>query len=54
MQLLMRVARDRGLKVMEGEVLSSNRKMLGLMKSLGFSVNTDPQDRTLQQVSKEL
>tara|TARA_R110002110_G_scaffold205066_5_gene416857 strand:+ start:36693 stop:39374 length:2682 start_codon:yes stop_codon:yes gene_type:complete len=36
MQRLMSVARERGLEVMEGDVLSRNRKMLRLCTRLGF------------------
>lgn len=36
MQALMKIAREAGIEHMEGYVLSENRKMLGLMKSLGF------------------
>ena len=36
MQRLMTVARDRGIEIMEGEVLSHNSKMLRLCEKLGF------------------
>jgi acetyltransferase len=36
MQSLMNAARDRGLEIMEGDVLTTNRKMLKLCESLGF------------------
>ncbi|MCP5299942.1 MAG: bifunctional acetate--CoA ligase family protein/GNAT family N-acetyltransferase [Chromatiaceae bacterium] len=36
MQRLMTVARDRGIEIMEGEVLSNNSKMLRLCEKLGF------------------
>ncbi|MBT8127763.1 MAG: bifunctional acetate--CoA ligase family protein/GNAT family N-acetyltransferase [Gammaproteobacteria bacterium] len=36
MQRLMTVARDRGIEIMEGEVLSTNVKMLRLCERLGF------------------
>jgi acetyltransferase len=36
MQALMNAARDRGLDIMEGEVLAQNRRMLRLCDSLGF------------------
>lgn len=54
MQQLMEVARRRGLQVMEGEVLSTNSKMLGLMKSLDFSVAPDPEDINIKKVVKHL
>jgi acetyltransferase len=36
MQRLMTVARDRGIEIMEGDVLSQNSKMLRLCERLGF------------------
>jgi len=36
MQALMAVAREAGLRYMEGYVLATNRKMLDLVKTLGF------------------
>jgi acetyltransferase len=39
MDALIDIARDKGLKTMEGEVLGSNRNMLGLVTELGFSVS---------------
>lgn len=43
---LMTVAHDQGLEIMEGEVLSQNRKMLRLCNKLGFRSlhqNNDPE-----------
>lgn len=54
MQQLMEVARRRGLQVMEGEVLSNNSKMLGLMKSLDFSITPDPEDINIRKVINHL
>jgi acetyltransferase len=54
MSLLIRIARDRGLESMEGEVLSGNTKMLGLMKSLDFRISNHPDDVSIQVVSKVL
>jgi acetyltransferase len=54
MSLLISIARDRGLESMEGEVLSGNTKMLGLMKSLDFRVANHPDDVSIQVVSKAL
>jgi acetyltransferase len=42
MQKLMEIARDRGLERMDGQVLSSNSRMLNPMKSLGFRIEHDP------------
>ena len=46
MQRLMTVARDRGIEIMEGEVLSNNSKMLRLCERLGFRAvrNADEPD----------
>ncbi len=54
MRSLMQNARDRGLKVMEGEVLSANTRMLELMKSLGFGIERDKNDPGIKRVSKML
>ncbi len=51
MQRLMEVARDRGLERMEGQVLSSNTRMLNLMRSLHFTIQRDPEDSTIKQVA---
>ena len=44
MTALMKAARQRGFKEMEGEILSSNRHMLDLVKSLGFTLQKHPDD----------
>lgn len=44
MQHLMKIARDRGLNRMEGEVLSNNFKMLELIRSLNFDISSHPDD----------
>lgn len=54
MTCLMDAARSRGLKVIEGEVLSNNHNMLKLMKKLGFSAILDEEDRSITLVSKQL
>jgi acetyltransferase len=54
MRALMQNARDRGLRVMEGEVLTANTRMLVLMQSLGFWVATDRQDPGIKRVEKAL
>ena len=51
---LMDAARAKGLKRMEGEVLSNNERMLRLMRRLGFTIANDPEDGTIKQVSKVL
>jgi len=54
MQKLAEIARDRGLERMEGQVLSSNSRMLNLMKSLNFAIERDPEDNSIKRVSKPL
>jgi len=54
MNQLIKIARDRGLETMEGEVLSSNTKMLGLLKSLDFHASSHPDDASIMIVSKDL
>ena len=44
MQRLIEVARNRGLEMMEGQVLANNARMLALMVSLKFKVSNDPDD----------
>jgi acetyltransferase len=50
---LMQVARDRGLRTMEGEVLAANSRMLHLMRGLGFVVGRGD-DPAVHVVTKEL
>ena len=54
MQKLIEVARDRGLEMMEGQVLGNNNKMLALMTSLNFRINNDPSDTSLKLVQLRL
>jgi acetyltransferase len=54
MRNLMEVARDRDLEVMEGQVLKDNKKMLELMKSLDFKIETDPEDEAIKHVVAKL
>ncbi len=54
MTALMDVARDKGLKRMEGEVLARNQAMLRLVTSLGFNVETDPDDPKINKVIRLL
>jgi acetyltransferase len=51
---LMEVAKTRGLKSMEGEVLSNNTHMLSLMRKLGFSLRPSEGDAGCQQANKIL
>jgi acetyltransferase len=46
--------RQRGIGEVWGEVLAENEPMLRLVRRLGFSVKTDPEDRGVMLVSKPL
>ena len=54
MTALMEVARSRGLRRMEGEILSENHDMLTLMKSLGFTMSPCEDDPTVQMATRPL
>jgi acetyltransferase len=54
MDVLMDVARAKGLRFMEGEVLKTNRRMLKLSESLGFRVEPHPEDDSIRRISREL
>ena len=54
MQSLMQVARARGMRLMEGEVLADNSNMLALMRRLSFTIRTQPGDEGVVWVGKEL
>jgi RimJ/RimL family protein N-acetyltransferase len=54
MRELIGAARARGLKHMEGFVLSENRRMLALARRLGFTARLDPGDATVTIVSLDL
>jgi acetyltransferase len=54
MLALMDIARSKGLKRIEGEVLKNNANMLKLMKRIGFSVTTNPDDSNIKNVHKTL
>ena len=54
MTALMDVARSRGLRQMEGEILSENSDMLTLVKRLGFSLTLCEDDATVQLATRAL
>jgi acetyltransferase len=54
MRELMDVARDRELETIEGQVLANNRRMLGLMTSLGFQIERDTEDESVRHVVARL
>jgi acetyltransferase len=51
---LMDIARTKGLKIMEGEVLTNNSNMMKLMERLEFTVEPHPEDGNLILVRKVL
>jgi acetyltransferase len=54
MQRLMEVAAAHGLKTIQGDVLASNSKMLGLMRALGFTVRPSRDDYNIRIVERPL
>ena len=54
MRAIIEAARVKGLRRIEGYVLSINARILGLMIHLGFTVKTDPQDATMKLVWMQL
>jgi acetyltransferase len=54
MSALMEVARDRGLKTMEGEMLSGNTGMKDLAASLGFEITAIPGDEGVRKMRRKL
>lgn len=54
MDVLMDVARSKGLKKMDSEVLKSNGRMLKLAESLGFKVEVPREDDSLRYISRSL
>ncbi len=54
MEALMEAARGQGVRVVEGEVMSNNHRMLSLMKSLGFSISASADDPSIRHVERWL
>jgi acetyltransferase len=54
MRMLMEVARDKGLRVMESEVLARNAGMLELAEALGFEILPLAGDEGVRGVRKRL
>jgi acetyltransferase len=54
MEALMESARTRGLKMIEGEVLTENQRMLSLMRRLGFAIRNHAEDTSLKTVERGL
>lgn len=51
---LMAAARDQGLQLLTGEILANNRKMLELVRRLGFTCRTHPADPGIIHAEIEL
>jgi acetyltransferase len=51
---LMEIARSRGLDMIEGEVLTSNHRMLDLVRSMDFQIERSPDNPGVQYVWSEL
>jgi len=54
MSALIEAARQRGFKVMDGEILASNHNMLKLVGNLGFSIHTNIDDQSIKVAKKLL
>jgi acetyltransferase len=54
MEALMESARTRGIRMIEGEVLADNNKMLSLMRRLGFAIRNSPEDTGIRIVERWL
>ena len=54
MARLIDTARARGYRNIIGDVLGKNRKMLGLMRALGFEIHAHPEESGLKRVIKPL
>ncbi len=54
LSILIDLARSKGLRIMGSEVLSNNMNMLRLMKKLGFTIESNPEDEGVKIVRKQL
>lgn len=54
MTTLMDAGREKGLKIMQGEVLSQNNHMLKLMKNLDFTIEANLEDDSIKTIYKLL
>jgi acetyltransferase len=54
MKALIEAARQRGFKIMDGEILGDNHNMLKLVGSLGFSIRVHHDDQNIRVVKKPL
>jgi acetyltransferase len=49
LEMLIEVARARGLKLMTGDILATNQAMLNLCRALGFEILDNPEDPTTRR-----
>lgn len=49
MQALINTARQRGLRMMEGDILANNSEMLGLVRNLGFDIQASEEDPSVHR-----
>jgi RimJ/RimL family protein N-acetyltransferase len=54
MQLIIGYAKSEGLKRISGQILQQNTVMLKMCRELGFEIKTDPEDRSLRDVTLTL
>lgn len=54
MQFLMRVAKGRGIQLLEGEIIAGNTHMLGLMDRLNFRIRKSSYDDGIVLASREI
>jgi acetyltransferase len=54
MLLLIDLARERGLRIMTGQILAANKRMLALARVLGFSIEDAPDDFAMKNVRLEI
>jgi acetyltransferase len=54
MQMIIEYAKSEGLKAISGDVLADNTVMLGMCRSLGFEVKSDPEEHDICNVTLTL
>ncbi|MDA8093031.1 MAG: GNAT family N-acetyltransferase [Betaproteobacteria bacterium] len=54
MSALLHTARERRLKMMEGEVLAANHRILALPERLSFTAAADATDPSIRRIAKRL
>jgi hypothetical protein len=54
MLLLIDLASERGLRIMTGQILAANKRMLALARVLGFSIEDAPDDFAMKNVRLEI